>query len=470
MINLPNNWSAALLKELASKVGSGATPRGGGESYKLSGTPLIRSMNVIMFGFKREGLAFIDEEQSQALQNVEVHAKDVLLNITGASIGRVTLAPEDLHGARVNQHVCIIRPADGLDARYLAAYLSSPSMQSEIGAEHYGMTRQALTKQQILNFEIPLPPRAEQTRIADKIDALMSKIRQCRGRLDRVPQIMKRFREAVLEAAVSGRLTEEWRVSTGIPRKETWTAIQLSGVCPPDRIITYGVIKLGAEVAGGVPCLRTSNVRWLHIDEDGMKRISPQLSGEYRRTVLRGDEVLVNVRGTLGGVAAVSRHMIGWNVSREVAVVPVARSLLQPRFLALWIAANSSQRWLTGVQKGVAYTGINIEDLRALPVRVPSPGEQSEIIRRVDELFGLAESVERQYEDAISRVAKLTPSILAKAFRGELIPHDRFDEPAEALLRRIRQGNGNAEVVTKSNTESFEDEARRHARRGGRRG
>src|SRR5262249_52298115 len=149
--------------------------------------------------------------------------------------------------------------------------------------------------------------------------------------LDRVPAILQRFRQAVLAAATSGELTREWRKETGT--SAPWDSSKLEALCEPRRVITYGVIKLGNEVDGGVPCLRTSNVRWLRVETSGMKRISKSLSEEFGRTVLRGGEVLVNVRGTLGGVAIASPEMAGWNVSREVAVVPVDASKADPMFL-----------------------------------------------------------------------------------------------------------------------------------------
>src|SRR6185312_10312072 len=106
-MNLVAGWSEASVEELTSKVGSGATPRGGNQVYKPSGIPLIRSMNVHFAGFNEKGLVFLDVEQARQLDGVTVRAQDVLLNITGASIGRVSLAPERMTGARVNQHVAI---------------------------------------------------------------------------------------------------------------------------------------------------------------------------------------------------------------------------------------------------------------------------------------------------------------------------------------------------------------------------
>jgi type I restriction enzyme S subunit len=126
MRHLPDGWSNASLGEITSKIGSGATPTGGKTSYKTSGIPLIRSMNVHFSGFTNEGLAYINAEQANKLENVTVRPGDVLLNITGASIGRVTIAPSNMDGARVNQHVAIIRLIKGIESRFVSGFLALP--------------------------------------------------------------------------------------------------------------------------------------------------------------------------------------------------------------------------------------------------------------------------------------------------------------------------------------------------------
>ena len=122
------DWPLKPLTRLTTKVGSGATPRGGRRSYPDHGVPFIRSQNVHFDGFDTEGLAFLTDEQARQLDGVTVQEDDVLLNITGASIGRVCVAPAQMAGARVNQHVCIIRPV-GVKAAFLAKYLASPQVQ-----------------------------------------------------------------------------------------------------------------------------------------------------------------------------------------------------------------------------------------------------------------------------------------------------------------------------------------------------
>jgi type I restriction enzyme S subunit len=168
------DWGTKRLKDLTTKIGSGSTPSGGKESYQASGVPLIRSMNVHFGGFVRQGLAFLNDEQAEKLKNVAVKADDVLLNITGASIGRVATAPRNMEGARVNQHVCIIRPTSEITPQFLELFLASPVVQNLIETIQVGGTREALTKAMIEQFEIPVPSIAEQRRIVAKVDQLMA--------------------------------------------------------------------------------------------------------------------------------------------------------------------------------------------------------------------------------------------------------------------------------------------------------
>ena len=174
LIPTEGSWPTRLLKTLATKIGSGATPNGGRESYFSEGIPLIRSMNVHFRAFDKTGLVFLNNEQARQLSNVIVQPGDVLLNITGASIGRVTVAPPEMAGARVNQHVTIIRPNVELCPDFLSIFLASPRVQRMINEVQVGATRQALTKGMIEQFEIRVPSIEEQKRIVAKVDELMA--------------------------------------------------------------------------------------------------------------------------------------------------------------------------------------------------------------------------------------------------------------------------------------------------------
>ena len=163
-------WESTPLKKITTKIGSGATPRGVQNSYKTEGITLIRSLNVYDFEFSYEGLAFITEGQASEtrLARVIVEPKDILLNITGASVARCCMVPEHLLPARVNQHVSLVRvDPNRADSYYVLYCINSPVYKHHLLAlAQGGTTREALTKEIIGNFEIPLPPLPTQRKIA----------------------------------------------------------------------------------------------------------------------------------------------------------------------------------------------------------------------------------------------------------------------------------------------------------------
>jgi type I restriction enzyme S subunit len=189
------------LSTLTSKIGSGSTPTGGRATYPSSGIPFIRSLNVRMRNFQWDGIAFIDKTTHGIMKGTQVKPNDVLLNITGASIGRVACAPSDLAEANVNQHVAIIRPIETLYTRYLMYWLSQPSIQEFINDEQKGATRQGFTKAQIETFEVPLPPLPEQLRIVAYLDALQAKVDTLRRLQAQTGAEMDALMPAVLERA-----------------------------------------------------------------------------------------------------------------------------------------------------------------------------------------------------------------------------------------------------------------------------
>ena len=163
-------WELSLLKDICSKLGSGATPRGGKSAYKASGIPLIRSMNVHNGAFISKELAHIDDEQAEKLKGVTLEKGDVLLNITGASVARSCVLPDELAGGRVNQHVAIVRADSN---RILPCVLNATFINASFqrfllnGSRMAGATREAITKEDLKNMSVPIPPLSLQQEFAD---------------------------------------------------------------------------------------------------------------------------------------------------------------------------------------------------------------------------------------------------------------------------------------------------------------
>ena len=163
------------LGDICSKIGSGATPRGGKDSYKDSGMAIIRSQNVFDWSFSSSGLAFIDDDQAEALSSVEVKHGDVLLNITGDSVARACIVPSEFLPARVNQHVAIIRANDKANNLFLLAWLqANKGILLKLASS--GATRNALTKRMLENLDVNLPPIDVQNKVAAFIDSIQAKI------------------------------------------------------------------------------------------------------------------------------------------------------------------------------------------------------------------------------------------------------------------------------------------------------
>ncbi|MBO4812013.1 MAG: restriction endonuclease subunit S [Prevotella sp.] len=155
---LPDGWRIGTLGDICTKIGSGSTPKGGKDCYTDSGVSLIRSMNVFDFNFSYDELAHISDRQAKQLDGVTVKKKDILFNITGASVARCCMVPDDILPARVNQHVMIIRPKEYYMSYYLLCSLcSDEAKQSLLGMSQSGSTREAITKTEIETFRIVVP-------------------------------------------------------------------------------------------------------------------------------------------------------------------------------------------------------------------------------------------------------------------------------------------------------------------------
>ena len=224
------------LRTLCTKIGSGATPRGGDAVYKAKGISLIRSQNILDFAFSKNGLAFIDEEQAKDLANVELKERDVLLNITGDSVARVSQVPNKILPARVNQHVAIIRAnQQKLNPEYLKYYLlSRPTKEMLLSLASTGATRKAITKSMIEDFEIEIPDEegtVTQTLIASILTSLDDKIelnRRTNHTLEQIAQtLFKKYfvddidPENLPKGWVKNNLKEFVTTTTGYSYKST---------------------------------------------------------------------------------------------------------------------------------------------------------------------------------------------------------------------------------------------------------
>lgn len=204
---IPEGWQVSSLGEVTSKIGSGATPRGGKESYQKEGVTLIRSLNIYDYSFAMANLAFINPQQAKQLNNVTIEPNDVLLNITGASVGRCSMVPSSLLPARVNQHVAIVRAKSAsIDPFFLLDSINNDrNKQRMLGIAQGGATREALTKDSIAGFPILLPPLD----LVRRYGQIASAFHTQREKLSQRITNLRTTRDLLLPKLVSGEVSVE---------------------------------------------------------------------------------------------------------------------------------------------------------------------------------------------------------------------------------------------------------------------
>lgn len=300
-----------------------------------------------------------------------------------------------------------------------------------------------IAQEKLRQVMIPLAPLAEQQRIADKLDSVLARVDVCRDRLDRIPALLKRFRQSVLAAATSGRLTEDWRGQSGVDDWTHWEKLGSVGS------VTGGLTKNAKR--GEFPLqrryLRVANV---HANQLRLEEIATigLTAAEFEKTRLQsGDLLIVEGNGSLDHIGRVAlwneevpdcshqNHLIRWRAGSRVL----------PTFVLYFLLSPEGRRQIVDVASST--TGLHtlsISKVSGLRIPLPSIPEQHEIVRRVEILMSFADRLEARTTTARKQVEQLTPALLAKAFRGELVPQDPNDEPAAELLKRLAASRAEA--------------------------
>lgn len=413
------NWPLKPLEKLATKVGSGATPRGGRSSYPDQGTPFIRSQNVHFGGFTTDGLAFLTDEQARQLDGVTVQTGDVLLNITGASIGRVCIAPPEMAGARVNQHVSIIRPV-GVRPDFLAKYLASPQVQNAIFMGNYGVTREALTKSQILELPVPVPDDNEQDQIVAILNSFDSHQAEAKTQISQAYRSIERCCKSILLAACSGRLTENWRTAHGQPE---WRHVPAQSLCA--KVQSGGTPKTGFTDEPGIPFLKVYNIVDQRVDFSYRPQYVPECvhSGVLKKSIAYPGDVIMNIVGPpLGKVAIIPDTYPEWNLNQAITIFRPSPDVLG-EWLYFYLCSGTFLDDEDLITRGSAgQSNISLTQCRNLIIPVPSLDEQHEIISRVSGFLSTTETLLMRITAAERAVKHTSQAILARAFHGDLAP------------------------------------------------
>jgi type I restriction enzyme, S subunit len=382
MVTTARKWKPKPLKDITSKIGSGATPRGGKNGYKTQGISLIRSLNVYDFSFSEDDLAFIGEEQAAELNNVVVQENDILLNITGASVARCCMVSPKYLPARVNQHVAIVRVRpDQADARFVLYCVNSPYLKSRLlTLAQGGATREALTKTTIENFEVPQPPLPVQRRIAGILSAYDDLIENNQRRIQ-ILETMARalYREWFVEFRFPGheKIPRIASALGDIPKG--WEATTLG------RFVSNGSITLQTGPFGtqlkashytseGTPVINVRNIGFGTVRADKFEYLPPDRVEEHKRHKLREGDIVFGRKGAVERHLLVSPNEDGWIQGSDCIRLRVQEGPLEPRFLSIAFREDEHQRWMKNQCSGAAtMASLNQDILCRIPLVLPPP-------------------------------------------------------------------------------------------------
>jgi type I restriction enzyme, S subunit len=314
------------------------------------------------------------------------------------------------------------------------------------------------------NISVPVAPLAEQQRIVAKLDELMEKIDRSRARLERIPKILKRFRQSILSAAVTGALTEKWRNSNRPNESALDYANRIKSSGSPIDLTTEGIPDTWINVQFGqvFEIVRGSSPRpkgdpryfskektpyhWIMLSDFTDNTSNNVLTttneyltengSKYGRYVNQND-ILVGVSGVYGVGRTCLLDIEGYIYDGIMAIKGVHDACLR-NFLNYFMQLQRMK--LMDVATGTSWPNINTDILKKYICPIPPPNEQAEIIRNVELLLTVADKIEARYQKAKAHLDRMPQSLLAKAFRGELVIQDESDESAAELLKRILGG------------------------------
>lgn len=435
---LPAGWVETTLGELNTHVSRSFDPKKNPDvACELYSVPVF---------FDGQPEKVEGKEIGSTKQHVE--PRDVLICKINPRINRVWEVRENRVRLQIASSEWIVVRQEYFDSRYLRHYFQSPGFRAMLCSDVSGVGG-SLTRAKpklVAGYSVPVCSLSEQKAIADKLDELLTQVSNLKARLDAIPAILKRFRQSVIAAAVSGKLTEEWRGDSDMPfpypRKILGDIIleMRNGLSPKPN-----------EDARGDPILRISSVRPFSVDQHDIRFLEVGEKEKGRYSLVVGDLVFTRYNGSAEFVGVCGRidelhHGILLYPDKLIRV-RVDGEKLTSRYLELFSASFPARSYVQSLIKSTSgQKGISGKDLKEMVIVLPCLDEQIEIVRRVDQLFAFADQVEQQVKNAQARANKMTQSILAKAFRGELTAEWRAENSelisgehsAAALLERIK--------------------------------
>lgn len=446
---LPYSWAETELGNIL-KLKNGFAFKS--EDFKDTGIPVIRISNIQNEQVETEDAARVD--LSKIKQEFVVQKGDILIAMSGATTGKYGIYNENIVAVQ-NQRVGNLVPHDdNLTSRRFIYYLLG-GLKKEIEDKAYGGAQPNISPKIIEEIIIGLPPLPEQQRIVAKLDSLFGHLDALKTRLDRIPQLLKDFRQKVLTQAVTGKLTEEWREGRELEseydpdflanmRDTTIEIPELWYWLPFESIATIKSNLVDPNEYLEYPLIAPDNIQ----SETGLLINKPLVSDimpiSSKHIFEKGSIVYSKIRPYLSKLV-----IVDFDGLCSADMYPII-SDLETRYLFYYMLSEHFLSYATTAGERTVLPKINQKGLNEIPVPVPPREEQQEIVHRVESLFAKVDRIEASYQKLKAKIEQLPQALLTKAFRGELVDQLPTDGNARDLLEQIKQAKEGLEKGGKS--------------------
>jgi Restriction endonuclease S subunits len=473
MSNLPKGWTKEKLPQVAEVIMGQSPPS---STYNTNRDCLPFFQGKAEFGALYPSVIKYCNSPKKIAE-----AGDILISVR-APVGPTNLCKEK---SCIGRGLAALRPNQATTTKYLLYYMRD--IESWLSIQGTGSTFTAISKTDLKNVEILLAPLNEQRRIVAKLEKLLQKVDACKERLDKIPTILKRFRQSILAAACSGRLTEDWREKN----QNVEPAVELLKRIQSERKKTKKQLVKNRNILEEESFDIPDSWAFCFFEDIAANKPNSLKAGPFgssltkscyvpsgykiygQEQVIRGDhsygdyyideekflalktcevqtgDILVSLVGTIGKVLIIPDIFEKGIINPRLIKITLFEEVSR-KYIASFLSSTVAMNVLRKDSHGGTMEILNMRILKNLSIPLPPINEQQEIVRRVEALFKIADQIEERYNKARTYIDKLTQSILAKAFRGELVPRDPTDEPASELLKRIKEEKVKTETTAKS--------------------
>jgi type I restriction enzyme S subunit len=492
---LPKGWDRVILKDyvyIAARIGWRGLKR---SEYTTEGPFFLAVKDIRDDGsIDYSDTYHLSEFRYEESPEIQLQEEDIIITKDG-TIGKIGFIQNLPAKVTVNSSLLVVRPCKAIFPRFLFHYFRGPDFQSIVKERIMGSAVPHLFQKDIKKFLLNIPPLAEQHRITVKLEALLAQVNAAKDHLAAVPPIIKRFRQSVLAAACSGRLTEDWRRE----HPDVEPASELLKKIREERIRRYEEGCKRAKEEGRRKPRKPSNITqnefaveglialpngwtWAALDDlsaneansitdgpfgsklktehytesgprvirlqnigdgkfiDAKAHISPHHFENLRKHEIFGGDIVIAALGTdLPRACIIPDYVSHAIVKADCIRFKPHPSITNNQYMNASLNSDILKHIAQSIVHGVGRPRLNQQQVKSLPIPLPPLSEQHAIVNRIETLFHRTSEVEERVATATAHADRLTQSILAKAFRGELVPQDPDDEPASVLLERIRK-------------------------------